>query len=259
MLRYQRPKQDRGLRRVTNIIRDFNLLRLCVISALILLVWGACLLWQQTNFDQYFKFHHVKIATRADHLDPKKLAMMVGDNIQGGFFALDTTKLHSALKAQPWIKSITFRRLWPDTLLISVTEQEPQAQWNRTELISKEGIVFAPDVNTFPSGLVKLSGPKGEATLVLQKLKQFQTLLQPIGANITMLELNARNSWQMQINGRFEVMLGQKDVDRIFKRFITLYPRIIAPFEEKALTVDMRYPNGAAIKWQENERKGNKS
>lgn len=216
-----------------------------VFSIFVVLVWGITILKNPKTLP----FRHVKISANNVHIKIPTLKNVVITNLKGGFFSLRVDELRQALLALPWVAEVSFRRVWPDQLIINVAEQHAIARWGN-ELVNEKGELFQPKLTNIPKNLPFLSGPDDSLKEILLKYHEFSKDLSTIGVTINVLRLSNRHAWQMLLNGHIDVMLGRESVDQRFKRFIALYTRVVGSREKDVSRIDLRYPNGLAIKWQ---------
>lgn len=239
-------------RKKVGILQRLHLPLLCVVFAGIIVVWGIILLWQQLKIGARVEvpFRKIQVIANAKHLAPEFIAKRVQANIEGGFFSLNAEKLRKALLTEPWIAEVSFRRIWPDVLQVDVREQDPVAQWVNNQLINVRGQLFTAPQSSWPANLPKFIGPENSVQDILQKYTQWQATLSSLKIKITQMHLSRNSSWSFVLDNQVTVTLGEKLVDENFQRFVVLYPKIIAPKKDQALSVDLRYPHGVAVRWR---------
>lgn len=226
------------------------LVALTITLACSLLLWGSYLVVQFAKNQQWFRFRRIHVVMQAQHLTGNQVTQLVTSHLQGGFFSLNVLALREALMAEPWVADVAFRRVWPDMLEVDVVEQKAVAQWGNARLLNDAGEIFSPPLKSFPADLPVLQGPAGSEWQVLMNYRLFQQALAPIGLRIYGLSLDPSRSWWLVVDGGLSIKLGQHHVLSRLKKFIALYPRLLQNSEKKAVTVDMRYPNGVAIQWK---------
>ena len=86
------------------------------------LYWG----WSYLRRPTTLPFHHIRFVYPAQHIDEKQINQLAWDTLEGGFFSLRVDKLKAALLHQPWIKTVSIRREWPDTLALSIDEKHAE-------------------------------------------------------------------------------------------------------------------------------------
>jgi cell division protein FtsQ len=217
-----------------------------VLSFVGLLVWGGVYL---SNSDT-LPIKQVRIEGDFTRLSPVDLQLLVTDKVRGGFFNLDVDAVRLALLDEPWVSDVTVKRIWPDALRVIVIEQVPVVRWKETGLLNASGEYFAPDITTIPTELPLLSGPTGSEVTLLNRFNSMQERIQFLGFKIVSLTLNERRAWSFQLSNGIKVVLGRRDFEERFNRFLTLIPTTISGRIEQADSVDMRYTNGFSIRWK---------
>lgn len=193
----------------------------------------------------------VQVAGHFVHLSPAELEKKAANIIRGGFITVNVAGVKRELLQEEWIDEVAVKRVWPDSLMISITEHEPVALWGSNALISSEATIFSPAQASFPPGLPFLSGPQGSEEAVLERYNFLKTELQRQGREIDMLVLTERRAWQFKLAGGPTVLLGKKEVEERFNRFFSYAIPYQADRLLQAKFIDMRYTNGFAIKWTE--------
>ena len=203
-------------------------------------------------------------------MDKGKIESIVKDKINGGYFTVDLNDIRASLVQQPWIKDVSLRRQWPATLDVIITEQTPVAYWNDDGYINDVGEVFKPEKISRQLSLPKLNGPEGHHNNVWRFMNELYQEMALLEFEVVRLDLDERRSWQMvvskyensvEVNGRasarnIDVKLGRFETEKRLKRFVRVLPSLTVErgSTDKILTnknirvIDMRYPNGFAVK-----------
>lgn len=223
--------------------RSFPILCLLFIFAI---VWYG---HRALNNPATLPIRHVIISTDAKYISAKKIKDIVAHNARGGFFSFDSAHLQRALSDLPWMASVTIQREWPDTIKVIIYERKPLARWKQRGVLDQAGNVFFPSLKTIPATLPVLSGPAERLSDVIALYKQLLPLTELMSKKVAKLTLNDRGSCTLQWVNGVQVMLGRQDIISRYERFMQLYPKIIEKSSSKISTVDLRYPNGVAIKW----------
>lgn len=198
---------------------------------------------------QTLPFEVVHITGALQHLKRANLERVVAEQLDGGFFSLDLTRVQQAVSDLPWVAQASLRRLWPNRLDLHVEERQAAARWSGTALVTAEGVVFRPEVTDFPAGLANLSGPDVEsAPLLLERYHQWQEMVGSIKRDIAELNLDARGSWSLVFTDGLRLELGKTDVDDRLGRFLRVLPRLTLE-TRKLERVDLRYSHGLAVQW----------
>jgi len=179
----------------------------------------------------------------------KNVAPYIGNN----FFAIDLQKLEAALRDIDWVSDVSVSRRWPDTLQISVKEQRLIAAWNKTGWVTSDAtIVEIPGIKM--PGLPRWSGPAGTQVLVQLRFQQFSSLLADVGMQLRKLSYSQRGAWQISAsnylrNEQINIRLGRRNMQDRLYRFARAYGQTLDKLEQRLISVDLRYPNGFAVKW----------
>jgi cell division protein FtsQ len=141
------------------------------------------------------------------------------------------------------------RRVWPDRLEVTLEEHVALARWGDTGLVNVQGERFAGKSD---AALPLLAGPAGSETEVARRFQRFAQLLAPLNAPLDALILSPRRAWQARLGGGLVIELGRDapndSVDGRLERFVAVHPQTLARMQRKHQLVDLRYPNGFALR-----------
>ena len=221
-----------------------------------IVILAACIMPLRDSWSKILPIKQVDIAGEFMHLSPSELETRATEVIQGGFVSVSVTAIKQELIREEWISDVAVRRVWPDSLMIYITEHEPVACWGENSLLSSEGAVFSPSPASFPARLPALNGPRGSARTVLQKYRFLKKELALMNLDIDELALTERRAWQFRLVNGPVVLLGRKDLEGRFERFFDFAIPYQADRLSQATSIDMRYTNGFAVRWT-GESKGN--
>ncbi len=175
--------------------------------------------------------------------------------LNGNFFSLNLEVVRGALETLPWVRKVEVRRVWPARLEISVEEHKPVARWGdgRGELVNSYGEVFAALLQDEEAqAMPLLFGPQGTAPEVLTHYGQFVGAFGPLGEKPVQVLLSARLAWQIKLQNGMLVDIGREQpkspVSERLQRFIDIYPETVARQANRPAVVDLRYPNGFAMR-----------
>lgn len=189
------------------------------------------------------------------HTRRGEIEQVLPSALRGNFFSLDLEAVRVALEQLPWVRKVQVRRVWPATLEIAVEEHRPQARWGegRAELVNSHGEVFAalmPDAEM--ARLPLLDGPAGTSREVMERFAQFSSLFARVSQRPVELVLSPRLAWQLRLENGMRIEIGRENarsaVDARLSRFIEVYPQTVGNLPVRPAVVDLRYPNGFAMK-----------
>lgn len=218
----------------------------------------------------------VEVAGELRFIDRGEIRKIIVANIDGGYFTVDLMRIREQLLQQPWIKSVAIRRQWPAGLLVSIEEQQPLAYWNDNAYINQDGRIFAPREVDRSLVLPQLNGPQGQQDKVWQFMNRLYREMALLEYEVVRLDLDQRRAWQLQIvtSGQMEeakqakalaarapvtIRLGRFDTEKRLQRFIRVLPALMqnTASSEAIEYIDMRYPNGFAVKMIPNSTEKN--
>lgn len=195
-----------------------------------------------------FPIRKVKVEGDFRHLAPQYVEKLVSGAVNGGFFSVDVETIRQRILEEPWLYDVAVQRVWPDTIRVSIKEQEPVAYWGENALLNGQADIFAPDRQSFPPDLVALQGPIGSETDVLRRFRSAQSQFGPRGLRITRLTLSERRAWVIEVAGGTTIVIGRHAIDQRLERFSRAYDSMLKDHWARIATIDLRYTNGFAIR-----------
>lgn len=212
------------------------------------LVFSICSL-SKARHVEYFPIKDVKIfgVNRVDH---QAVETLVSPMVSKGFFAVDVDRIKEQVLQLAWVADVEVRRVWPEQVIITVSEKIPVALWNDVSLLSTSGDLFSPPTESYPTDLPAFAGPAGEQLLMAKFYAKMSMLLMPLNFKITRLELTPAMAWSIILDNGIKLNIGHKDVLTRLSHFVKVYPKIVGDRVADVEYVDLRYPNGMAVRWK---------
>lgn len=212
-----------------------------------LLVWGA----QSLMHPATLPIKQVRIEGDFRYLSTALLQERIRNRVTGGFFNVDVAAIRDALLQEPWVSDVSVHRVWPDSLQVYVTEQVPVARWNDSGLLNHHGALFEPQADSIPAQLPLLRGPSFSGELVLEKYRQLSNSLTAVDMAVAELWLDDRRAWHFVTTTGLRVVLGKQAFAERLQRFVQRVPSGLAEKLQAAAEIDLRYPNGFAVRWKD--------
>lgn len=189
------------------------------------------------------------------HVNPSTVRTAAVPRIKGNFFTANLDTVRIAFEAVPWVRKASVRREWPDKLIVQVEEHEPLGTWGDDgRLLSVKGDVFTANLAEAEEDgqLAEFGGPEGSEKEVVARYRELQGWFKPIGLAPEALQLSGRYAWTVKLNNGMTVELGREQSRTTLKdrvdRLIGIYPQLVTRLQDRIESVDMRYPNGLALK-----------
>jgi cell division protein FtsQ len=203
--------------------------------------WFAADRWPVTQLTVQAEFHHLKAEQIRDVVRPR---------LGHGFFALDLDDVRQAVSALPWVESVEASKRWPDTLLLRIYERQPFARWNGRQLISRQGQLFDVPDNEVAVALPDLRGPDARLAEVVSFYADTRRAFAGTHLDITGVALTERGSWSLTSASGAQIVLGDRQqANRRLRRFLDVYPQLLAGHDNGFAYADLRYTNGFAVRW----------
>lgn len=178
--------------------------------------------------------------------------------LRGTFFTVDLEAVRSLFEGIPWVRRAELRRKWPDCLEVRIEEQVALARWGqgkKAQLVNAQGELFRGESD---SPLPALAGPAGTEGDVARRFLAFRALLAPLGLEPQQVLLSSRMAWQLKLSNGLTIQLGRdSDRDQVeerLARFVSVFPQTPAMSRQRFDYVDLRYPNGFALRATEAPR-----
>lgn len=193
----------------------------------------------------------VSVDADLTHIKQQAVEQIIQRSLNGkNFFTVRLSQLQHQLQGLAWVAVATIYRQWPDTLVIRLQPQQPQAVWNQKGLVNRYGEIFYPQAIQFSQQLPEFfaSDPQ-QAFELLSYYQQFEQVLRPLALKIAIIRLDQAGSWQIRLNNGMKLQLGQTDILTKVTHFVKVYPEVFASTKKQAKVVDLRYKNGMAVQW----------
>lgn len=201
------------------------------------------------NYSDYFHIKTVRVYG-LNHSSQQEIHEALYPLVNHGFFNIDVERIRDCLVQMPWVADLYVRRVWPDQIIITLSERNAVAIWNETALLGEGGEFFAPKIHTWPKELPRFAGPDGQQIFMLRNFEDINRLLQPIHAKIFMLELTPFLTWKLTLDNGITMQIGHKEILTRLDQFVKVYPKIVGERANDVDYIDLRYPNGIAVRWK---------
>jgi cell division protein FtsQ len=206
--------------------------------------------WQLTEHvpDEIMPIDKVQIEGAFVHLSQEDIRNQLKQALTGDYFTADIEAIRNALLLLPWVQDASIRRQWPSTLQIRITEKQAVAYWSDDSLLSDRGDLFKPEQVERDMQIPHIKGPEGLHHKVWAFLVRLHAELSGLGLDVDRLVLDERRSWSMLLSNGVELQLGRNDTETRIQRFIRVFSMQNAPNIDDVEYIDLRYPNGFALK-----------
>ena len=240
-----------------NDVKMLNAATAALLAALLLGVLGCGAWWIGQR--PMFTLKVIRIegvgGTPLRHVDPVTVRNSALPRLRGNFFTADLDAVRAAFESVPWVRSASVRREWPNKLIVAVEEHRPLGTWGDDgRLLSVKGDVFTANLAEAEEDgdLIEFEGPPGSEKEVVARYRDLQRWFAPLGVAPEAVQLSRRYALAVRLDNGVTVELGREQNDRMLKdrveRLVSGYPKLAARLQDRIESVDMRYPNGLALK-----------
>ncbi len=239
----RRGGEDDGVPAAALLARVFFLLAL-------LIFLGGAVVWAVRR--PVFDLRRITIAGTLQHVNRAEIRTALAGRLAGNFFALPLRDARDAFQTIPWVADASVRRVWPDSLLVRLTERRAVGIWSDGRLVSDTGVLF--DGNPAEADLdgpqIAFSGPAQLAPQAVARIVPFARACHALGTTLAGIAVSDRESWSLY-TARGQVFdLGRDDppgaVQRRLDRLVRSDPVVVARLGGAPAHVDARYDNGFA-------------
>lgn len=219
-------------------------LPLCVILA------GVLSLLFIINQPGRFPLRVIELQNDLKWMPPESITEVIAPHLGKGFFGVDVATIQKQVNHLPWVFSCDVHRVWPDKILVSITEQSPLARFGENGVLSTTATIFYPELTTLPPGYPLFKGPSTAATEMLKQYLDFLEMLSPLALSIAELHLSDDGVYKVMLDNGIAIILGKTAQNERLGRFVLVYPSQLKNETKRIAYLDLRYTNGMAVGWK---------
>ncbi|TVZ40000.1 cell division protein FtsQ [Alteromonadaceae bacterium 2753L.S.0a.02] len=192
----------------------------------------------------------ISIKGEFSHLSKQHIQELVVEQMKGDFVDLNLRRMREAIERDTWVRRAGVRRVWPDRLEITVTEQKPIARWGNFGFINSEGKIIDIGSNHNLAGLPLFYGPAQKSEEITKTYLAISEMLSQDGLGVVGIQVDDTLSWRLHLSDDLELVIGQYDVLDKLKNFMLVYRKDLVQKKQLLARIDMRYENGMAVSWR---------
>lgn len=223
-----------------------SLSALLAVTALVVLVAGA---FMAHNGGALLPLRWVDVSGPFARVSAEQIRAAVGPAAARGFLGVDLAEVRAAALSLPWVAEAEVRKVWPDTLEISVREREVLGRLGSDRLVDVTGNVFQARGAGDTRGLPLLAADPAQMPQLAEYYRTAQRDIEALGRQIAEARLSPRGALELQLDDGLTVQLGSRDQLPRWRRFIASLPRLAALDPRPIAAVDLRYTHGYAVRY----------
>ena len=201
-----------------------------------------------------FPLRDITVNGDLKYVTREQVKYIVDQQLKGNFFTLDLKKARGAFEKLPWVRNVSMRRRWPDGLEVSLEEHVAMARWGNMALVNTKGELFQAASSDI--SLPEFVGQPGSEKEVAENYMRFKQQLVVLKLAPSQVILSPRRAWQLKLDNGMVVELGRDQVATRLTKFISVYDRTLGTLQRKIQYVDLRYPNGFAVRVPQQQLRG---
>ncbi len=205
-------------------------------------------------------FQLKRIDVRGDlrHVTVASVRAALAGRLSGNYFTVRLDDARRLFETVPWVAQVSVRRVWPDRLLVTLTEHRALGAWGDGRLLSDRGELFIanPDEAEVYGALPQFTGPAEAAEAAARRYYELSAQFAALSLRIDAIDISDRNAWSLRATEeggearQSRIELGRDGaaapLAQRVSRVIAAYPSIVAQIGAP-VRIDARYANGLAV------------
>ena len=187
------------------------------------------------------------------HLKEKEVINLIDQKVKDGFLSLNLSGLNKYLESEPWIRNATIRRSWPSTIIVDITEEKPIARWGEKQVLNNVGDYLEITDKQSIKNLPTFTSKFGKSKEMIKSYQLMSEILGPTGLKVHEIRRDVVGSWLITTSSGIQINLGRDQLVQKLRRFQVVWSAQLTSQVEKIKTIDMRYPNGLSVAWNQDD------
>jgi len=187
------------------------------------------------------------------HLKEKEVINLIDQKVKDGFLSLNLSGLNKYLESEPWIRNATIRRSWPSTIIVDITEEKPIARWGEKQVLNNVGDYLEITDKQSIKNLPTFTSEFGKSKEMIKSYQLMSEIFGPTGLKVQEIRRDVVGSWLITTSSGIQINLGRDQLVQKLRRFQVVWSAQLTSQVEKIKTIDMRYPNGISVAWNQDD------
>ena len=94
-----------------------------------IIVFSIVFTLNNLNLSDYFPIKTVSVYG-LNRLNQQEVKAVLFPLVEKGFFTVNVESIRNRLLQMPWVSDLYVRRVWPDHVIVTLTEKKPVSLWN---------------------------------------------------------------------------------------------------------------------------------
>ena len=128
------------------------------------------------------------------------------------------------------------------------------ARWGEQQILNNVGDYIDVINKDSVSHLPVIFSQAGDTKEIIKIYQLISELLGPVGLRIDEVESDNAGSWTLTVISDIKIILGRDQLVEKLQRLQSVWMAELSSQEKNINVIDLRYPNGLAVKWKQNTR-----
>ena len=199
----------------------------------------------------FHPIRYVRVGGEFQYIKKEEIKQKISPLLNSGYFSVDLPAIQQAIMGLPWIDKVLVQRVWPNRLELKVYEQTPIVRWRDNELLNARSEIFKPINIAGFKNLPILNTPDGLQEEYLLTMQDMSQALLEHDLELAEFRVNKRLTWFVSLKNGMQIQLGRTEPLQKFMQLMNTLS-MLGKKVNKIAYIDMRYPNGYAVRWQKN-------
>ncbi|MEM9279406.1 MAG: FtsQ-type POTRA domain-containing protein, partial [Pseudomonadota bacterium] len=183
-------------------------------------------------------------------IDNKGIEFSLASQLQSSIFTFDANQARETLLENPWFKSASVRKVYPDTVVVDVVERQPFAFWkasNAVTVIARDGVVLgeaSPEHLKLPQ--VVGQGANLRASEFISVIARFPSIAERASGFVRV----AKRRWDIVFRNGPKVMLPEHDWKEALAELDAMQKQK-GILDRELVHIDMRLPDRFVLRLEE--------
>ncbi|MGI9352278.1 MAG: cell division protein FtsQ/DivIB [Rhizobiaceae bacterium] len=183
-------------------------------------------------------------------VEQKGIKLALGPQLQSSIFSFDTGRAQETLLENPWLKSASVQKVYPNTVVVDIVERQPFAFWKASDfvtVIARDGVVLgeaSPEHLKLPQ--VVGQGANLAASEFISVISRFPAIVERTNAFVRV----ADRRWNLVMREGPKVMLPENDWKNALIELDKLQ-RARGILDRELVQIDMRLPDRYVFRLEE--------
>lgn len=204
----------------------------------------------------FLSIEKVVFVNKTERINKERLIKKLDLANRSGMLFINLHSLRELVMSNLWVKNVSIRKTWPDTLEFELLENNPVAMINGDFLLQQGIIVKAENEVSEDNRLLRIEINKlsqktaKEVEVLTGKLMKLKDQFDVKQFAVHRIVLDESESWNIETKTGLLIKVGRKNQSERIRRFLQVFVAI--ENKNRLKSIDLRYRNGLAVELMPN-------